>query len=54
MVNFGTRFETRKGPNSTENSDFSNLFYQINHIPGWLFPVYYQVANGDEMKALIL
>lgn len=52
MVNFGTRFETRKGPNSTENSDFSNLFYQINHIPGWLFPVYYQVANGDEMKTL--
>ena len=52
MVNFGTRFETRKGPNSNESAGYSELFYQLNHVPGWLFPVSYEVENGDEMKTL--
>ncbi len=51
-VNFGTRFEERRGPNSTEDGNFSNVFYQLNHTPGWLFPVAYQVQNGDQMKTL--
>lgn len=39
-VNFGTRFEERKGPNSNEAFDgtYSQIFYDINHIPGWIFP----------------
>lgn len=52
MVNFGTRFEERRGPNSREEANFSNIFYQLNHTPGWIFPVSYQVQNGDEMKTL--
>ncbi len=51
-VNFGTRFEERRGPNSDERDNFSNVFYQLNHTPGWLFPIAYQVQNGDEMKTL--
>ncbi|MDE5883081.1 MAG: TonB-dependent receptor [Muribaculaceae bacterium] len=51
-VNFGTRFEERRGPNSNEEANFSNVFYQLNHTPGWLFPVAYQVQNGDAMKTL--
>lgn len=51
-VNFGTRFEERKQPNSSESGNFSNAFYQMNHTPGWLFPVAYQVQNGEEMKTL--
>ncbi|MDE6795633.1 MAG: TonB-dependent receptor [Muribaculaceae bacterium] len=51
-VNFGTRFEERRGPNSTEEANYSNVFYQLNHTPGWLFPVAYQVQNGDAMKTL--
>ena len=51
-VNFGTRFEKRKGPNSAERADYSNIFYQLNHTPGWIFPVAYKVANGDDMKTL--
>lgn len=51
-VNFGTRFEERKQPNSDETGNFSNAFYQMNHTPGWLFPVAYQVQNGEEMKTL--
>ncbi len=51
-VNFGTRFEERRGPNSREESDYSNVFYQLNHTPGWLFPIAYEVKNGDEMKKL--
>ena len=52
MVNFGTRFEERRGPNSNESAGYSNIFYQLNHTPGWIFPVSYQVQNGDEMKTL--
>ncbi|MCC8120244.1 MAG: TonB-dependent receptor [Bacteroidales bacterium] len=51
-INFGTRFEERKGPNSSESSSYSNLFYQMNHMPGWLFPVAYTVENGESTKTL--
>ncbi len=51
-VNFGTRFEELRDPNSAESAVHSNIFYQLNHTPGWLFPVAYQVQNGDEMKTL--
>lgn len=51
-VNFGTRFEERRGPNSNESNSYSNIFYQLNHTPGWIFPVAYQVQNGDVMKTL--
>ncbi len=45
-VNFGTRFEERNGPNITENSStkYNEIFYELNHSPGWLFPVQYE--NG--------
>ena len=48
-VNFGTRFEERKGPNSNEAFDgsYSQTFYNLNHTPGWLFPVSYQLRNDD-------
>lgn len=48
-VNFGTRFEERKGPNSDERFDgsYSQIFYNLNHTPGWLFPVSYQLKNDD-------
>ncbi len=51
-VNFGTRFEERKGPNSSESSSYSEIFYELNHTPGWLFPVSYTVQNGDETETL--
>ncbi len=51
-VNFGTRFEERKGPNSNESNIFSNVYYQLNHTPGWLFPVAYEVQNGETTKTL--
>lgn len=43
-VNFGTRFEERKGPNITESNTYNEVFYELNHTPGWLFPVQYE--NG--------
>lgn len=48
-VNFATRFEERKGPNigtenTTSNDPYNELFYEVNHTPGWLFPVRYE--NG--------
>ncbi len=48
-VNFGTRFEERRGPNSNEAFDgsYSQIFYGLNHTPGWLFPVSYTLDNGD-------
>lgn len=48
-VNFGTRFEERKGPNSNESFDgtYSQIFYDLNHTPGWLFPVSYQLRDAD-------
>lgn len=51
-VNFGTRFEERKGSNTNESSSYSDIFYQINHTPGWLFPVSYSVQNGENSKTL--
>lgn len=43
-VNFGTRFEERKGPNITTSDTYNEVFYELNHTPGWLFPVRYD--NG--------
>jgi TonB-linked SusC/RagA family outer membrane protein len=51
-VNFGTRFEERNGPNSNETANYSNVFYQINRTPGWLFPVSYTVQDGDISRTL--
>jgi len=38
-VNIGTRFEERHGPHVLENSDFNEVFYELNRTPGWVFPV---------------
>ena len=53
-VNFGTRFEERRGPNSDERTDgtYSEVFYELNHTPGWLFPVTYSVGEGEDRKTL--
>ncbi len=53
-VNFGTRFEERRGPNSDERDDgsYSNVFYQLNHTPSWLFPIAYTVKDGESEKKL--
>ncbi|MGL5937343.1 MAG: SusC/RagA family TonB-linked outer membrane protein [Phocaeicola sp.] len=51
-VNFGTRFEERNGPNTNERSNFSEVFYELNHTPGWLFPVSYNVGSGDSAQEL--
>ncbi|MFV0310591.1 MAG: SusC/RagA family TonB-linked outer membrane protein [Dysgonomonas sp.] len=51
-VNFGTRFEERKGSNTEERNDYSETFYELNHTPGWLFPVSYTVQNGEDTKTL--
>ena len=51
-VNFGTRFEERRGSNTGESSTFSQTFYEMNHTPGWLFPVSYEVQNGESTKTL--
>lgn len=55
-VNFGTRFEERRGPNSNEALDgsYSQVFYGLNHTPGWLFPVSYQLKgeNGESNRTL--
>lgn len=51
-VDFGTRFEERRGPNTTESNDVSEIFYRLNHTPGWLFPVSYQLQDGDEIRTL--
>ena len=51
-VNFGTRFEERRGSNTSESSTFSQTFYELNHTPGWLFPVSYEVQNGESTKTL--
>ena len=53
-VNFGTRFEERRGPNSNEARDgsYSQAFYEMNHTPGWLFPVSYTVGEGEDQKTL--
>ena len=46
-INFGTRFEERHGPNTNESATFNEVFYELNHTPGWLFPVSYQIKNGE-------
>ena len=52
-LNFGTRFEERRGPNSNEyRTDFSEVFYELNHTPGWIFPVAYEVGEGEERRTL--
>lgn len=51
-INFGTRFEERKGPNTKEEGHYSEVFYEMNHTPGWLFPVSYTVQNGEDTKEL--
>ena len=51
-VNFGTRFEERKGSNTTERSDYSQIFYEMNHTPGWLFPVSTVVQNGEKQETI--
>ncbi len=45
-VNFGTRFEERRGSNTTEYTTWSEIFYELNHTPGWLFPVSYEVDGN--------
>ena len=51
-VNFGTRFENRHGSNTSELSTYYDVFAYLNHTPGWLFPVSYEVQNGEETKTL--
>jgi TonB-linked SusC/RagA family outer membrane protein len=51
-INFGTRFEERKGSNTNESAGYSEIFYELNHTPGWLFPVSYTVQNGETTKTL--
>lgn len=46
-INFGTRFEERHGPNTNESAAFNEVFYELNHTPGWIFPVTYQIKNGE-------
>ena len=48
-VNFGTRFEERKGPNADERFDgsYSQTFYNLNHTPSWIFPVAYTLHDID-------
>ncbi|MDR3188284.1 MAG: TonB-dependent receptor [Prevotellaceae bacterium] len=45
-VNFATRFEERSGPNAYETAEYSEVFYELNHTPGWLFPVSYSFQEG--------
>jgi TonB-linked SusC/RagA family outer membrane protein len=51
-VNFGTRFEERNGPNTAEGANYSEVYYEINRTPGWLFPVSYSVQEGDVTRTL--
>lgn len=51
-VNFGTRFEERGGPNSSESASYSQIFYELNHTPGWLFPVSTEVQNGEKIQTI--
>lgn len=51
-INFGTRFEERHGPNTSESSSYSEVFYELNHTPGWLFPVKYTIQEGETERVL--
>ena len=51
--NFGTRFEERRGPNTNDSApNYSEIFYELNHTPGWLFPVSYSIPNGESTRTL--
>ena len=54
-VNFGTRFEERRTPNSDERLDgtYSEVFYELNHTPGWLFPVSYAIGEEGEPQQIL-
>ena len=44
QINFGTRFEDRKGPNINDQQGGrgrSGVFYELNRTPTWIFPVKY-------------
>ncbi|ASB51074.1 SusC/RagA family TonB-linked outer membrane protein [Alkalitalea saponilacus] len=46
-VNFGTRFQERKGPNIIDDQTsgiVNEVFYELSHTPGWQFPIQYE--NG--------
>jgi len=47
-VNFGTRFEERTGSNASER----DTFYELNHTPGWLFPISYVIGEEGAKKTL--
>ena len=51
-VNFGTRFEERRGPNANESAGYSETFYELNHAPGWIYPVSYSIQNGETTRTL--
>lgn len=51
-INFGTRFEDRYGSNTSESSTYSQIFHSLNHTPGWIFPVAYEVQNGESTSTL--
>ena len=51
-VNFGTRFEERRGPNANETDSYSETFYELNHEPGWIYPVKYEIPNGETTRTL--
>lgn len=51
-INFGTRFEERGGSNSAESANYSEIFYEMNHTPGWLFPVKTEVQNGEKRQTI--
>jgi TonB-linked SusC/RagA family outer membrane protein len=52
-INFGTRFEERQGPNTNDySSGFSEVYYELNHTPGWLFPVAYEIGSGADKQTL--
>jgi TonB-linked SusC/RagA family outer membrane protein len=52
-VNFGTRFEERQGPNTDDYTPlFSEVYYELNHTPGWLFPVAYSIGSGTDKQTL--
>jgi len=51
-INFGTRFEERYGPTTSESATYSQIFKTLNHTPGWLFPVSYSVENGEQTQTL--
>ena len=54
-VNFGTRFEERRTPHSDERLDgtYSEVFYELNHTPGWLFPVSYAIGEEGEPQQIL-